>query len=106
MPATGFAIYLERLLSALPEEGAPPLLVLVGGDVGGVETAAGLREKGVPVLHLPEDLSPEAAAEYARSIDAAWISYPAAGGVKLAAVAPPGEFSFMDTWSVAEAVLS
>jgi ATP phosphoribosyltransferase regulatory subunit len=105
MPATGFAIYLERLLSALPEEGAPPLLVLVGGDVGGVETAAGLREKGVPVLHLPEDLSPEAAAEYARSIDAAWISYPAAGGVKLATVDPPGEFSFMDAWSVAKAVL-
>jgi ATP phosphoribosyltransferase regulatory subunit len=106
MPATGFAIYLERLLSALPEEEAPPLLVLVGGDVSGVEAAAGLRENGVPVLHLPEELPPEAAAEYARSIDAAWISYPAAGGVKLAAVDPPGEFSFMDTWSVAEAVLS
>nr|MBA2535795.1 ATP phosphoribosyltransferase regulatory subunit [Rubrobacter sp.] len=44
MPATGFAIYLERLLSVLPEEGPRPLLVLVGGDVSGVEAAADLRE--------------------------------------------------------------
>jgi ATP phosphoribosyltransferase regulatory subunit len=106
MPATGFAIYLERLLSVLPEEGPRPLLVLVGGDVGGVEAAADLREYGVPVLHLSEDLPHEAAAEYARSIDAAWISYPAPGGVKLATASPPGEFAFMDARSVAKAVLA
>jgi ATP phosphoribosyltransferase regulatory subunit len=105
LPATGFAIYLERLLSALPEEDAPPLLVLVGGDTGGVETAARLRDNGVSVLHLAEDLPPEAAVEYARSVDAAWICYPAEGGVKLAGVDPPGEFGFMDLRSVAETVL-
>ncbi len=105
MPATGFAIYLERLLSVLPEEGPRPLLVLVGGDVGGVETAADLRENGVPLLHLSEDLPPQAAAEYARSIDAPWISYPATGGVKLATADPPGEFAFMSPESVARMVL-
>jgi ATP phosphoribosyltransferase regulatory subunit len=105
MPATGFAIYLERLLSVLPEEGPPPLLVLVGGDVDGIEAAAGLRRLGVPVLHLPEDLAPEAASEYARSVEAAWISYPAKGGVKLATTDPPGDFVFMDVESVARTVL-
>jgi ATP phosphoribosyltransferase regulatory subunit len=105
MPATGFAIYLERLLSVLPEEEAPPLLVLVGGDTGGVETASGLRDNGVSVLHLAEDLPPEAAVEYARSVEAAWICYPAEGGVKLAAVDAPEEFGFMDFRSVAETVL-
>jgi ATP phosphoribosyltransferase regulatory subunit len=105
MPATGFAIYLERLLSVLPEEEPPPLLVLVGGDVDGIEAAAGLRRLGVPVLHLSEDLSPEAAAEYARSVEAAWISYPATGGVKLATTDPPGDFVFMDAESVARTVL-
>ena len=106
LPATGFAIYLERLLSVLPEEEPSPLVVLVGGDLDGIESAAALRENGVPVLHLSEDLAPEAAAEYARSIDAAWISYPAKAGVKLAAVDPPGEFVFMDARAVAEAVLA
>ena len=106
MPATGFAIYLERLLSVLPGRGSRPLLVLVGGDVGGVEAAADLRENGVPVLHLSEDLQPRAAAEYARSIDAPWISYPAKGGVKLATADPPGEFAIMDARSVAKAVLA
>ena len=106
MPATGFAIYLERLLSVLPEVGPRPLLVLVGGDVEGVEAAADLRENGVPVLHLSEDLQPEAAAEYAKSIDAAWISYPAPGGVKLATADPPGEFAFMDARSAAKLVLA
>jgi ATP phosphoribosyltransferase regulatory subunit len=105
MPATGFAIYLERLLSVLPEEKAPPLLVLVGGDTGGVEAAERLRENGVPVLHLPEDLTPEDAAQYARSVEAAWICYPAEGGVKIASAEPQGEFGFMDYWSVAETVL-
>ena len=106
MPATGFAIYLERLLSVLPEEGPPPLLVLVGGDVDGIEAAAGLRRLGVPVLHLSEDLSPGDAAEYARSVEAAWISYPATGGVKLATTDPPGDFVFMDAETVARTVLS
>ena len=105
MPATGFAIYLERLLSVLPAENAAPLLVLVGGDLGGVEAAAELRGTGVPVLHLSEDLPPETAAEYARSVEAAWICYPAEGGVKLATVDPAGEFVFVDYRSVAEAVL-
>src|ERR687895_1922013 len=106
LPATGFAIYLERLLSVLPENKSEPLLVLVCGDLDGIEAAAALRENGVPVLHLSEDLAPEAAAEYARSVDAAWISYPAKAGVKLAAVDPPGEFVFMDARAVAEAVLA
>jgi ATP phosphoribosyltransferase regulatory subunit len=106
MPATGFAIYLERLLSVLPEEEPPPLLVLVGGDVEGIQTATGLRALGVPVLHLSEDLPPEEAAEYARSVEAAWISYPSTGGVKLAAADPPGEFVFMDAESAARKVLS
>ena len=105
MPATGFAIYLERLLSVLPEREAPPLLVLVGGDTGGVETAARLRDSGVLVLHLSEDLPPETAVEYARSVEAAWICYPAVGGVKLASVDPPGDFRFMDFRSVAVTVL-
>jgi ATP phosphoribosyltransferase regulatory subunit len=105
MPATGFAIYLERLLSVLPEENAPPLLVLVGGDVGGIEAAAAMRELGVPVLHHSEDSTPEAAAEYARSVDAAWICYPADGGVKIATADPPGQFGFMDYHSVAKLVL-
>jgi ATP phosphoribosyltransferase regulatory subunit len=105
LPATGFAIYLERLLSVLPEEGQQPLLILVGGDVGGIEAAAGLRRLGVPVLHLAEDLPPEAALEYARSVDAAWISYPAPGGVKLATADPAGEFVFMNPESVARTVL-
>jgi ATP phosphoribosyltransferase regulatory subunit len=105
MPATGFAIYLERLLSVLPEEETTPLLVLVGGDVEGVETAARLRHNGVPVLHISEDLTPEAAVEYARSVEAAWICYAAEGGVKLATAELPGRFGFMDYRSVAEAVL-
>jgi ATP phosphoribosyltransferase regulatory subunit len=105
MPATGFAIYLERLLSVLPDQETAPLLVLVGGDTGGVETAAVLRDNGVSVLHLSEDLPPEAAVEYARSVEAAWICYPAEEGVKLAGVDTPGEFAFMDFRSVAETVL-
>ena len=106
LPATGFAIYLERLLSVLPEDETSALLVLVGGDVGGVEAAEGLRKHGVPVLHLAEDLEPEAATEYAKSVEAAWISYPAEGGVKLANADPPADFTLMDYRSVAKAVLS
>jgi ATP phosphoribosyltransferase regulatory subunit len=105
LPATGFAIYLERLLSVLPEEKQQPLLVLVGGDVDGIEAAAGLRRLGVPVLHLSDDLSPEAAVEYARSVEAAWISYPAAGGVELATTDPLGELVFMSPESAARTIL-
>jgi ATP phosphoribosyltransferase regulatory subunit len=105
LPATGFAIYLERLLSVLPEKDPQPLLVLVGGDVAGIAAAARLRKLGVPVLQLSEDLTPEAAVEYARSVEAAWISYPAAGGVKVATADPAGEFVFMSVESVARTVL-
>jgi ATP phosphoribosyltransferase regulatory subunit len=105
LPATGFAIYLERLLSVLPEEGPQPLLILVGGDVGGIEAAVRLRMLGVPVLHLSEELPPEAAAEYARSVEAAWISYPSEGGVKIATADSAAEFVFMSPESVAKLVL-
>ena len=105
LPATGFAIYLERLLSVLPEKDPQPLLVLVGGDVSGIAAATRLRRLGVPVLHLSEDLPPKAAVEYARSVEAAWISYPAAGGVKVATADPAGEFVFMSVESVARTVL-
>jgi ATP phosphoribosyltransferase regulatory subunit len=105
LPATGFAIYLERLLSVLPEKDPQPLLVLVGGDVSGIAAAARLRRLGVPVLHLSEDLPPKAAVEYARSVEAAWISYPAAGGVKVATADPAGELVFMSVESVARTVL-
>ena len=43
LPETGFALYLERQLSLLPEKDPQPLLVLVGGDVGGIAAAARLR---------------------------------------------------------------
>lgn len=105
LPATGFAIYLERLLSVLPEEKSEPLVVLVGGDVEGVAAAARLREVGVPVLHLAEDLSPEAAAGYAREVDAAWILYAADGGVKISPVDVAGAFESMSFEDVAEKVL-
>src|SRR5919199_382524 len=55
LPATGFAISLERLLSVLPHEGPAPLLVLVGGTVEATRLAAELRSAGVPVLHLVEE---------------------------------------------------
>jgi monoamine oxidase len=81
------------------------LLVLVGGDVGGIAAAASLRKLGVPVLHLAEELPPEAAVEYARSVEAAWISYPATGGVKIATADATAEFVFMSPQSVARTVL-
>lgn len=105
LPATGFAIYLERLLSVLPEEDASPLLVLVGGDVEGTKTAAALRRNGVPTLHLAEDLEPEAAAEYASSVDAGWVCYPIPDGVKLAASTPGARFEAVKVEDVAERVL-
>ena len=105
LPATGFAIYLERLLSVLPERDTPPLLVLIGGDVAGTKTAAALREHGVPTLHLPEDLEPDAAAKYASSVDAGWVCYPTSDGVKLAASSPGARFKAVKIEDVAARVL-
>ncbi len=95
LPATGFAISLERLLSALPGEKPSPLLVLVGDGVEATRLAADLRSSGVPVLHLAEDLAPEAAAGYARSVDASWVCYPAPDGLKLVRAEPGGEFELV-----------
>jgi ATP phosphoribosyltransferase regulatory subunit len=106
LAATGFAISLERLLSVLPHEQAAPLLVLVGGSVQGTRAANGLRASGIPVLHLAEDLPPERAAEYARSVGAAWICYPAPEGLKLASAAPGDEFEPVTVEAVASKVLS
>jgi hypothetical protein len=39
-------------------------------------------------------------------VDAAWISYPAPGGVKLAAAGPAAEFALLDLDSAARKVLS
>ncbi len=75
LPATGFAIYLERLLSVLPEADSSDLVVLVGGGVVGTETAGAMRALGVPVLHLVDDLPAEEAVAYARSVEARWVAY-------------------------------
>ena len=87
LPATGFAISLERLVSVLPEEDPAPLLVLVGASVEATRTAGQLRDTGVPVLHLAEDLPQDRGVDYARSVDAGWVGYPAPEGVKLVPVA-------------------
>lgn len=93
LPATGFAISLERLVSVLPHEQAAPLLVLVGGSVEATRTANALRSSGVPVLQLAEDASLEDASRYARSVGAAWVSYPAGpDGLKLAPSEPESDF--------------
>jgi ATP phosphoribosyltransferase regulatory subunit len=106
LPATGFAIYLERLLAVLPEEDDSPLLVLVGGGVGGTKVAVDLRAFGVPTLHLPEDLEPAAAAKYASSVDAAWICYPTGDGdAKLAPARPGAPFEAVKIEDVANRVL-
>ncbi len=103
LPATGFAISLERLISVLPGEEPSPLLVLVGGTIEATRIATNLRFSGVPVLHLAEDLTPEAAVGYARSVDASWVGYPAPGGLKLAR--PGGEFELTPVEEVAGRVL-
>jgi ATP phosphoribosyltransferase regulatory subunit len=106
LPATGFAIYLERLLSVLPEEEDSPLLVLVGGGVGGTKVAVALRASGVPTLHLPEDLEPDAAAKYAASIEAAWICYPTGDdAAKLATAQPSAPFEAVRIEDVVNRVL-
>jgi ATP phosphoribosyltransferase regulatory subunit len=103
LPATGFAISLERLISVLPGEEPSPLLVLVGDNIEATRIATNLRSSGVPVLHLAEDLTPEAAAGYARSVDASWVGYPAPGGLKLAR--PGDEFELAPVETVAGRVL-
>jgi ATP phosphoribosyltransferase regulatory subunit len=106
LPATGFAIYLERLLSVLPEEDDSPLLVLVGGGVGGTRAAVALRASGVQTLHLPEGLEPDAAAKYAASVDATWICYPTGDdGAKLAAAQRGAPFEAVKIGDVANRVL-
>ncbi len=105
LPATGFAISIERLLSVTPHEQSSSLLVLVGGSVEATHTANSLRSSGVSVLHLGEDSPPEEAARYARSVDAGWISYPVTGGVKLARVGHEEEFDITLLEDVAARVL-
>jgi ATP phosphoribosyltransferase regulatory subunit len=106
LPATGFAIYLERLLSVLPEEKDSPLLVLVGGGVEGTKAAVSLRASGVPILHLPEDLEPDAAATYAASVEAVWICYPTRDdGAKLAFAHQGAPFEAVKIEDVADRVL-
>ncbi|QIN82655.1 ATP phosphoribosyltransferase regulatory subunit [Rubrobacter tropicus] len=83
LPATGFAISLERLVSVLPEREPAPLVVLVGASVEATRKAGDLRGFGVPVLHLAEDLPQAEAADYARSVEAGWVGYPVPEGVKL-----------------------
>ncbi len=104
MPATGFAISLERLLSVLPDTASEPLLVLVGESVESTRGAETLRKFGVRVLHLAEDVSPDEAGAYAGSVGATWICYPASDGFKLAH--PGEEFEVVSAPEVAERVLS
>jgi ATP phosphoribosyltransferase regulatory subunit len=106
LPATGFAISLERLMSVLPDREPPPLLVLVGGAVEATRLAAQLRSSGVSVLHLADDLAPEVALDYAISVEASWVGYPAPEGLKLAPAATGGEFEPTPVEKVAERVLS
>jgi hypothetical protein len=56
-------------------------------------------------LHLSEDLEPNAAAEYAASVDAGWICYPTPEGVKLAALESDARFEAVKIEGVAERVL-
>ena len=106
LPATGFAISLERLMSVLPGREPPPLLVLVGGAVEATRLAAQLRSSGVPVLHLADDLAPEAALDYAISVEASWVGYPAPEGLMLALAETGGEFEPTPVEKVAGRVLS
>jgi ATP phosphoribosyltransferase regulatory subunit len=106
LPATGFAISLERLISVLPEKEPSPALILIGAGVEATRVATELRASGVPVLHLAEDLAPEAAFAYARSVEAHWVAYPAPEGLKLAAARAGGEFELIPTEKVAGRVFS
>lgn len=106
LPATGFAISIERLLSVLPETRDAALLVLIGDSVEATRQANELRVSGLPVLHLAEDRSAEDAVRYARSVDASWIAYPAPGGVKLARAKSGAEPVFVPLAEVAGRVLA
>lgn len=106
LPATGFAISLERLVSVLPHKDPDPLVVLVGADVAATRTAGALRSSGVPVLHLAEHLSEPEALRYARSVEAPWAAYPAADGLRLLPVAPDLEERTLPVEKVAGEVLS
>ncbi|MBX6764689.1 MAG: ATP phosphoribosyltransferase regulatory subunit [Rubrobacteraceae bacterium] len=94
MPATGFAISLERLLSILPEREPDPLVVLVGSSTGATAAACTLRARGVAVLQLADEDPPEKAARYARAVEASWLAYPAGERVKLAPVSERGVGGF------------
>ena len=83
LPATGFAISLERLLSILPAAETEPLLVLVGDTVESTGVSDLLRGSGVRVLQLAGDLPAAEASRYARSVGAEWVCYPASGEVEL-----------------------
>src|SRR5215216_179876 len=100
LPATGFAISLERLISVVPDEEPSPLLVLVGGTIEAIRLAAELRSSGVPVLHLAEDLIPETAVGYACSVEASWVGYPAPDGLELTPAEPGGRFELTATEKV------
>jgi ATP phosphoribosyltransferase regulatory subunit len=104
LPATGFAISLERLLSVLPVGDDEPLLVLVGESVESTRSAEALRESGVRVLHLAEDASPDEATAYADSVGAGWLCYPTTEGLKLARTGE--EFEILPVEEVAGRVLS
>ena len=105
LPATGFAVSLERLVSVLPENEPAPLIVLLGSSTDATRTAANLRAKDVPVLHLADDLPLPDAATYARSVEAAWVAYPAPDGVKLAAAEPGAELALVSVEEVVGKVL-
>ncbi len=83
LPATGFAISLERLLSVLPASEPEPLLLLIGNDIESTRTADHLRNSGLRVLQITEDLTAGEAAHYASSVGADWVCYPTPDGVKL-----------------------
>jgi ATP phosphoribosyltransferase regulatory subunit len=83
LPATGFAISLERLLSVLPTGEPEPLLILVGGTVESTKIADTLRSSGLRVLQLTEDSSAEQAERYAASVGAGWVCYPTPDGVEI-----------------------
>ena len=106
LPATGFAISLERLISVLPEREPAPLLVLVGSTTEATRNAELLRSSGVSVLHLADDSPPESAFEYATSVDAGWVCYPAPDGLKLAPARPGAEFELVQPEAVSGRVLA
>jgi hypothetical protein len=74
--------------------------------VEGTKAAVSLRASGVPILHLPEDLEPDAAATYATSVEAVWICYPTRDdGAKLAVAHQGAPFEAVKIEDVADRVL-